>query len=136
MKVITGLFLTLLLASFTAIGGEKPTPPDGPVTMTDDVKALVDNSCYGCHNSEATNERAVRDLNFDVLDSLTLVQKIGALNHIAQEVGEKKMPPARFLENNPDKALSDEDIQTLTDWVQNQIGSLARQPREQGQSEE
>ncbi len=124
IKFIFSLFVLLLVVSFVSTAAEKQNPPDGPIKMTDDVKAIIDNSCFQCHNSEATNEHAVMDLNFDELDDLPMVQKLVKLNNISKEVEEKKMPPQRFVENSPDKALSDEDITLLTEWVKGEIESL------------
>jgi hypothetical protein len=34
------------------------------------------------------------------------------------------MPPKRFLEKNPDKKLTDEEIKILTEWVKKESASL------------
>jgi len=85
--------------------------------IPDDIMAIIDHSCYGCHNSESRNEKAKKDLKFDKLDSLKNFALIGMLGEIYEHVDSAKMPPPKFLERNPDRALTDEQKTLLMNWA-------------------
>ena len=87
------------------------------VDMPANVKAIVDNSCNGCHNSGSQNEKAKKKLSFDNLNSLKTFQLVGTLQKIYTEVDSSKMPPPRFLQKYPEHALSESDKQVLLSWA-------------------
>lgn len=83
----------------------------------DDVMALLENSCYDCHTKDASNIKSKGALNFSKWEDYKLTKKIGKLNDISESVKEKKMPPKKYLDKFPEKALSDEEIGVVTNWA-------------------
>ena len=126
MNLIAALFLVLMVVSNSPKASDK-TPANEPIPMPENVKAIIDKSCFGCHNTDSRNEDAKEELDFKMLGDLSLVKKIGALNHIGEVVEENKMPPKKFLERYPDRKLSDEETKILTDWVKKEAAALIKQ---------
>ena len=126
LKHFTVSFLTLLFASSVLLASEK-TPVRGELTMPENIKAIVDRSCFGCHNTDSRNEDAKEELDFKTLADLSTVQQIGALRHISEVLEENEMPPKQFLERFPDRALSEEESKLLAEWVKKEAAALIEQ---------
>lgn len=119
------VLIVFLLASVSATAAEKSLPSK-PVSMPDDVKAVIDKSCFGCHNTDSKNDKAKEKLDLKTLDSLDKSKMIHALKKITDAVEEGEMPPAKFLEKFPDKALTDAEKKTLMSWAKNEAKSLMK----------
>jgi uncharacterized membrane protein len=94
------------------------------VNMPDDVKAIIEKSCFGCHNTDSKNDKAKEKLDLKTIDSLDKTKMIHALKEIGEVVEEDEMPPAKFLEKFPDKKLTDAEKKTLMDWANNEAKAL------------
>ena len=92
--------------------------------MPDNVKVVIEKSCFGCHNADSKNDKAKEKLDFKAFDTLTKPQMIHAMKEIEKTVVENEMPPAKFLERFPDKKLSDAEKKILLDWASSQSKSL------------
>jgi mono/diheme cytochrome c family protein len=95
-----------------------------PVAMPGEVKEMLEASCYGCHTHQGRNQDAKDALNFDEWENYRLTKQIGALDKIAEMVGEEKMPPKKFLEFQPDKNLNKEQREMVVKWANEQAASL------------
>jgi uncharacterized membrane protein len=115
----------LLFASFVVSAGEKPQEAK-TVNMTDDVKAIIEKSCFGCHNTDSKNDKAKEKLDLKTLNSLSATKMIHALDKIEQVLKEDEMPPEKFLEKFPDKKLTDAEKKTLMDWANNEAKALMK----------
>lgn len=123
LKLFTTIFVLLLFVS-TVLKASEKTPVKGEITMPENIKAIVDKSCFGCHNTDSRNEDAKEDLDFKTLNGLTKVQQIGALRHIGEVLEKSEMPPKQFLERFPDRALSEEESNLLAEWVKKEAAAL------------
>ncbi|PLX04250.1 MAG: hypothetical protein C0595_03950 [Marinilabiliales bacterium] len=128
------LFFTLLMAvtallffNFTTPGGEVKANDsnDKTIEIPENVQTILDNSCYGCHNSDSKNQKGRDKLSFDKLNSIKTYKVIGKLTDIADVLNEGEMPPKKFLDNYPERALSDEDKETLKNWATDAAANLA-----------
>ena len=126
LKLFAGVFLTIMFLSSTLFAADK-TPVKGELTMPENVKAIVEKSCFGCHNTDSKNEDAKEELDFKTFDSLSKIKKIGAYRHIAEVIEEGEMPPKKFLERFPDRKLTDEEATILTEWVKKEATTLIEQ---------
>lgn len=92
-----------------------------------DVKAVLDKSCMGCHNDASKNNKGKMKLNFDNFTngSYSTGKQIAKLNGTAKVVDNGKMPPKKFLEKYPDRALSAEQAKLVSDWAKAQSEALA-----------
>jgi cytochrome c551/c552 len=121
------LFLVLAISAltFSALSfteGKDITAPqksnsDTSFEMPDDVQAIVDNSCYGCHNSESKNTKGKMKLKFDKMPKMSKGKLIGKLSKISKSVTKGKMPPEKAVNKHPEMALSKDDVTTLTTWA-------------------
>ena len=126
MNVYAGLVLIFVFASFFITANEKPKPlkSQEEMQLPEDVKGVIDNKCFGCHNSDSKNDKAKEKLDFKTFNELPMVKKIGAFNHISEVLEKNEMPPEKFLARFPDKKLTDEETKILTEWVKKETSSL------------
>ncbi len=86
--------------------------PDMPAN----VKAVVEQKCYGCHNAESKNDKAKTKLDWDAFEASKKSKQMATKGKIAEVLEKGDMPPAKFLEMKPEGKLSDEELATLTQW--------------------
>ena len=114
--VATGI-LFLFFQSF------RPDVPSESV-IPDEITSILKTSCYDCHYTGSSSEKALNALNFEKWDDYRLTKQIGLLGDIGEVVEEKKMPPGKYLENKPEAALSDALIKQLADWTRQESEKL------------
>jgi hypothetical protein len=114
--VATGI-LFLFFQSF------RPDVPSESV-IPDEITSILKTSCYDCHYTGSSSEKALNALNFEKWDDYRLTKQIGLLGDIGEVVEEKKMPPGKYLENKPEAALSDAMIKQLADWTRQESEKL------------
>jgi uncharacterized membrane protein len=119
------LFTALIFSSLFVLATENPSEVK-TLKMPDDVKAIIDKSCFGCHNNDTKNDKAKEKLNLSTFDSLTKNKMIAAYKGMAKTVEENEMPPAKFLEKNPDKKLTDAEKLVLMNWANNEAKGLMK----------
>lgn len=119
------LISVFILISMVAFSAKNPSETKA-VKMPDDVKAIIDKSCFGCHNNDSKNDKAKEKLNLSTFDSLTKNKMIAGLREIAEVVEENEMPPAKFLEKYPDKKLTDAEKLVLMNWANNEAKGLMK----------
>lgn len=125
-KRIFPLALTVFLfASILATASENQGKAK-PVDMPDNVKAIIEKSCFGCHNTDSKNDKAKEKLDLKTLGDLEKPKMIHALKEISEVIEENDMPPAKFLEKFPDKALTEVEKKTLMDWANSQAKGLMK----------
>lgn len=123
-KSIQSVLLAAFFAlSFYASGSDNP-PASNP--MPDNVKAIIQNSCFGCHNTNSKNEDGKEALDFKKLDNLSMIKQISAYTDIKEVLEEGEMPPKKFLEKKPEKKLSDEQTKILLDWSKKAAEELVK----------
>ena len=84
-----------------------------------EVQAVIDKSCVMCHNSDSKNSAAKLHISFDKLKNgeYSVGKVVGKLNGIIEVLDEGSMPPGKFIENNPQKKLTDIEKNLLRDWA-------------------
>ena len=94
---------------------------NSPATVTnEEVNAVIQNKCFGCHNTDSKNDKAKEKLDFKVLETLSGPDKVKAYRDIADVVKEEEMPPKKFLEKNPDKTLTKDEHKMLMNWAKDE----------------
>jgi cytochrome c551/c552 len=86
--------------------------PDMPAN----VKAVVEQKCYGCHNAESKNEKGKAKLDWDAFEDSKKSKQMATMAKITETLEKGDMPPAKFLENKPEGKLSESDLATLMEW--------------------
>jgi hypothetical protein len=121
---VTTLLIVFVLSSFTLSTKDLPTTKDEGIP--ENIQAVINKSCFGCHNSDSKNEDAKEELDFKKLEKLSKIKKISAYKNIAETVEEEKMPPKKFLDRYPDKKLTDEEKKALIDWAKKEAMALVK----------
>ncbi len=123
-KSIIPVFISVLFVlTFIAVAAHVP---EKKLNMPDDVKVIVDKSCFGCHNTASKNEDAREELDFKKLSKLSTIKKISAFKKIGETIKNDEMPPARFLEKFPDKKLTEKEKQRMLEWSKSEAEALVK----------
>ena len=89
----------------------------GELEIPDSVKEILDNSCWGCHNSESKNTKAKLKLKFDELNDLKVSKQVSKLNKIVKALDKGKMPPEKTVSKYPEMALTPEMEAEVILWA-------------------
>ncbi len=104
-----------------------------PITVPDDVRMVLENSCYDCHSNLTEwpwysrvapvswlvykDVKKGRDeLNFSEWGEYSDRRRNHKLEEIEEKVSEGEMPLKVYLPLHPEARLSDADRQTLIEW--------------------
>ncbi len=117
-------FVLILSASFKDVSHN--FGQQDKFTIPTEVNTIFDKSCFGCHNSESTNEKGKEKLLIDKLPELSKAKLIAKLDGIAEVVGKNEMPPEKFLSKYPDKALTKEEAKLLKEWAETTSAELLK----------
>ena len=117
-SILSGILLILAFALMSSMNIEKADD------IPEEVEKILENSCYGCHTTGAKAEKAVNALDLKKWDQLKPTKKVAALNDIKEVLEEGAMPPEKFLDRNPDKALPGEDKEMILKWVKKETAIL------------
>lgn len=90
------------------------------------VHSVIMQHCFMCHNTKSRGEKSKEKLNFDLLTHMDLPTIVAKLQNISDAVNNDKMPPKKFLEHHPEKALNAKDKDVLTVWAIASADSLIR----------
>ena len=66
--VLAAIAASFILYSFTLFnqpGKEVSSPGHHELSIPDDVQQIIDNHCFGCHNTDSRNDKAKGKLKFD-----------------------------------------------------------------------
>lgn len=120
--------LSMIFSLLTLAGQANPETKTEADTLQvpQNVKVILNNSCFGCHNTDSRNDDAKEELDLKTWHLLTGTKRLLALKHIRETIEENEMPPKKFLQHKPEKALSAEQKQLLIDWVKKESTALLK----------
>lgn len=119
--------LAILSVQFVNQSEVKPVLKDTvSFQYPENVKAVIDNKCFSCHNPDAKNEKSKRAVNFVTLPSIKKSEQVAKLGDIADVTKKGEMPPKQFLERKPEAKLTDAESELLIDWANNQADALMK----------
>ena len=124
MKKIFGFFIitttSLLVSAFNHNGNSGSVgniDSISELSIPENIQDILDNSCWGCHNSESKNTKAKMKLKFDKLNDLKVSKQVSKLNKIVKELNKGDMPPEKTVAKYPDMALTPEAKAELIAWA-------------------
>ena len=85
--------------------------------LPDDVKAIVEKSCMGCHSNDASG-LAKSKLNFSKWDSYDAKKQASKAKAMCKELTKGKMPPKSVRSSKPELIPSQEQIDLICKWSQ------------------
>lgn len=91
-----------------------------------DVKAVIDNKCYGCHSKDGKSEEAREDLLWDSIPLYPKDRQIAVLDDISEVLEKGKMPPEKMIEMHPEAKLSPEQVALLKNWAETTADELMK----------
>ncbi|MBN7811523.1 heme-binding domain-containing protein [Algoriphagus sp. H41] len=93
-----------------------PIHPELTPDMPANIKAIVDQKCYGCHNAESKNEKGKEKLDWDAFEASKKSKQMATKGKITEALEEGDMPPKKFLEMKPEGKLTEAELATLLEW--------------------
>jgi len=114
------LAIGIIILSFQSFSPE--TPSEG--VFPEEISSIIKTSCYDCHSTANGSEKPLKALDFEKWDEYRLTKQIGLLGDIGKVLEEGKMPPGKYLENKPDRKLSEAQKQLLVDWTRQEADKL------------
>jgi len=133
MKVIQFFFrisLVLLLASLLCSFQYMRIHSRGSLDIKpipgfpEEIMKIVINSCYDCHSTESESQMAKIILDFYKWDEYKTSKKVQLLNKMDEAINDKIMPPKKYLDKNPEKVLTDEQIELFSKWAKEESDKL------------
>jgi len=100
----------------------QPTPG-----FPEEIMNIVIHSCYDCHSGESQNQQAKTALNFSGWNEYKTAKQVQLLTEMNEVIKEGNMPPGRYLTGNPDKKLSEEQVNLMTKWTKESADKLLEQ---------
>jgi len=116
LSMVVVFIISTAFISFQSNPVQNPNPEEG-FAIPEDVNQIFEKSCFGCHNVEASSDKAKKKLLIDQLGDLSIAKLVGKLGAIEEALEEKEMPPEKFLAKYPDKALTDGETKRLMEWA-------------------
>lgn len=127
----TGLTAMLGIVALFAFRAPETTTFSNPMQgnpepgIPDNVRQVLSTSCFDCHSAGSKNVKAKSKLNFSNWDDLSKAKKVSKLEKIQDVLKGGDMPPAKYIDKNPDKAPSAESKQAVLAWAQQESKKLA-----------
>lgn len=115
-SLFSAITAIVFFASVSVNANNNPTKSPAK-EVPENVQAAIQKSCFGCHNADSQNDKAKDKLDFKKLETLSGPDKVHALREIGKVVKDDDMPPKKFLEKYPDKALNADEKKLLMDWA-------------------
>jgi len=114
ISAVAVLLLICLANPMNAQDVQKEAGKSKPVPAA--VTTILEKSCAGCH-SEDGSTLAKMHINFTKWNEYSAeeLQSIG--QDMVKIVNKGKMPPKKFLKNNPEAKLTDEEKKAITNWA-------------------
>jgi mono/diheme cytochrome c family protein len=119
MKKLLLLPLMALIGLFFMQGTSEPVTvvePHQDTVIPANVKAVIDQKCYGCHNVNSKNDKGKAKLDWDALAKMKKAKRMATMEEIAEVLEKGEMPPKKFLDFKPEAKLSESDLATLKEW--------------------
>jgi mono/diheme cytochrome c family protein len=119
----------LAVTAFSIPSGQDNNPPQdkAPVLFPEDVQKILETSCYDCHTEASSNAKAKMKLNISKWSEMSDAKKVGKMESISETIKSGEMPPAKYLEKFPEKALTQEQKDIVTKWVTEESNKLMGQ---------
>ena len=125
------LLITFIFFSFTKDLKEDYTAITtlDSIDIPEDVQAILDIKCMGCHSNDAKGGKSKMKMNFDKFTNgnYSKGKTISKLGKITKQLNKDKMPPKKFLDKNPDKKLTEDESKLLLNWASEQGAILKKE---------
>lgn len=90
----------------------------------ENVKAVIDKSCFGCHSENGRSDDAKDALRWDKMNEYDKEKLISVMDEIIEVIEKEEMPPEKFLENKPEAKPSEDEYAILLEWAELEAENL------------
>ena len=126
MKNYTKIFLTVLVVGLVSSAFVlRPSDETVPVsqdqegiTFPENVQAIIDAKCMGCHKPDSRNTKAKEKLQWAAVAKMNKEEQEHLVDELFEVLEDGKMPPAKALERRPQMKLTDEETEILLAWAE------------------
>jgi uncharacterized membrane protein len=129
VKISLFLLFTVALfvrARFSDHAKDVSIRQEAGITFPADVKAVIDNKCYGCHSKDGRSAEAKEDLMWDSIPLYPKDRQIAVLDDISEVLEKGKMPPEKMIEMHPEAALAADQKARLKAWADSTADALMK----------
>lgn len=126
MKSLTSFFVFIaVMVVVTMAFMPGPVSADQPmiqdqsgITFPENIKAIIDAKCMGCHKPDSRNKKAKEKLQWELVAKMNTEDQEHLVGELFEVLEEGKMPPEKALERRPQMKLTDEETKALLAWVE------------------
>lgn len=90
----------------------------------DDVQKVLETSCFDCHGATSSNSKALGKVDFSKWNDLPDAKKVAKLQDIIDILNKGDMPPAKYVNNYPDRAPGKEQKDIIIKWASQESDKL------------
>lgn len=90
----------------------------------EDIKAVIDKSCFGCHSQDGKSDDAKDALRWDLMGEYDKEKLISVLDEIIEVIEKQEMPPEKFLERKPEAKPTEAEYAALLEWAEAEADRL------------
>lgn len=109
--------ILIITAGFIVVAFTNPPQEKPAAQFPADIQKIFETSCFDCHTDLSSNPKSKGKLNFTTWDSLSAAKKVGKLQDISDVVSKGDMPPGKYLEKFPEKAITKEQKDLVIKWA-------------------
>lgn len=88
------------------------------IVFPENVKAVIDKSCYGCHSENGRSDDAKDALRWDKLNEYDKEKLVSVMDEIIEVIEKEEMPPKKFLEKKPEVKPTEDEYAILFKWAE------------------
>ncbi len=135
LRILIGLAVVLAFIQILPFGALDNPPVETEMPASDEVRAVMERSCYDCHSNEARwpwyahvapvswliahdVEEGREHVNFSTWNRYDEEEREEIREESLEEAEEGKMPLPIYLTMHPDARLSEADIAVLRQWAE------------------
>jgi hypothetical protein len=122
---LTAAILVTMAFTNASVKHNPVTPQDQAASIfPEDIAKVMETSCYDCHTDASSNTKAKLKLNFSKWGDLSAAKKVGKMEAINDEIKKGDMPPAKYIEKFPERALNADQKNLVDKWVADETEKL------------
>ena len=125
MKKLTFLLVisAFVIVCFSQLTSNKAVSTQNPghandITFPEDIKAVIDKSCFGCHSQDGKSDEAKDALRWDLMGEYDKEKLVSVLDEIIEVIEKQEMPPEKFLEKKPEAKPTEAEYAALLEWAE------------------
>lgn len=117
--IIMGLAVAAVSFEGNALANQRSTDikTAAKTDYKEEVKKVIDNKCFSCHNPDSRSDKAKDALNWNTLMGLEKSVQVSKLDKVIEVLDKGTMPPKKMVEMHPEAKISEADSKILKDWA-------------------